>query len=76
MSDIEYFLDGEKVALVERLLPWQKRGLFYTASGYGAAIPTHYVTHWRGRWRRVYCTIYSNSGSAWVRVKGEKIFLR
>lgn len=50
------------------LLPWQKQGLTYTASGYGRRIPTRYMIQLPGslRWRRVYCCIYSNSGTCYV----------
>lgn len=74
MSKFE--IDGVQLETVERLLPWQARGLCYTASGYGAAIPSAYMVRYAGRWRRVYCTVYSNSGTCWIKVKGEKIFLR
>ena len=50
------------------LLPWQKAGLQYTASGYGKRIPTSYMVKLPGepRWRRVYCCIFSNSGTCYV----------
>lgn len=50
-----------------------------TVTGYGKAIPTDlYVilAERRQRYRRVYCTIYSNIGSLWIKVRGEKFFLR
>ncbi len=34
-----------------------------TRTGYGAAIPTSYMVHWCGKWRRVKCRIYSNNGT-------------
>jgi hypothetical protein len=37
----------------EQPLWWQERGLSYTASGYGAKIPSRYMIKWEGRWRRV-----------------------
>lgn len=48
------------------LLPWQKRGLSYTASGYGRKIPTTRQVRVNGRWRRVYCCIFSNSGTLYI----------
>jgi hypothetical protein len=51
---------------LERLLPWQARGLSYSASGYGNKIPTRYMVQWRGRWRRVYCACYGNSGTCYI----------
>ena len=47
-----------------------------TASGYGAKIPTSQMIKVENRWRRVYCTIYSNAGSCWITVDGEKLFIR
>jgi len=43
-----------------------------TASGYGKAIPTCTMIKLNGTWFRVYCTIYSNSGTCWIRSKGIK----
>lgn len=65
----------EDVTLIERLLPWQKRGLQQTASGYGARLTTTWVCHYQGRTRRVYCTIYSNIGTCWMVCNGKKIIL-
>jgi hypothetical protein len=50
------------------LLPWQRAGLSYTATGYGRKIPTQHMVKLPGspKWRRVYCCIYSNSGTCYV----------
>lgn len=50
----------------EAPLWWQKQGLQYTASGYGSRIPTHYMVKFNGRWRRVYCRIFSNVGTLYI----------
>jgi hypothetical protein len=57
------------------LLWWQERGLSYTRTGYGRKIPTSKMVRLDGchRWRRVYCTIYSNIGTCWIVVDGEKV---
>ena len=48
--------------------------LTWTATGYGAAIPSRQMVRFNGRWRRVYVRIYSNSGTAYIRTgKGESI---
>lgn len=57
----------------EKLLPWQARGLMYTATGYGKKIPTSKQLFVLNRWRRVYCSIFSNSGVCYVIVGGEKV---
>jgi hypothetical protein len=57
----------------EKLLPWQARGLMYTRTGYGKKIPTTKQLFILGRWRRVYCGIFSNSGVCYVMVDGQEI---
>lgn len=41
-------------------------GLTWTASGYGARIPMPYMVQVLGKWRRVYCRIYSNIGTLFI----------
>ena len=50
----------------ESLLWWQKRGLMYTSTGYGRKIPTQHMIKWGNKWQRVYCCIYSNSGTCYI----------
>jgi len=50
----------------ESLLWWQVKGLSYTQSGYGRKIPTEHMIRWGNKWRRVYCCIYSNSGTCYI----------
>jgi len=60
----------QTVALATKYAPlwWQLKCLSYTATGYGNRIPTPYMVQLPGspRWRRVYCCIYSNSGTCYV----------
>lgn len=35
-------------------------------TGYGARIPTQYMVLHNGRWKRVYCICYSNSGTLYI----------
>lgn len=53
-------------------LEWQKHGLQYTATGYGAKIPTQYKAFVNGKFRRVYCKIYSNIGTCFVMLGKQK----
>lgn len=69
-KDSEY--TGLSVVLNDNPLWWHKLGLSYTASGYGKAIPTTCTCTFKGKVRRVYCTIYSNSGTCWIVVDGIK----
>jgi hypothetical protein len=55
-----------EVPVKEKLLPWQRAGRQYTRSGYGSRIPTGYMVHFNDRWRRVYCVIWSNSGTLYI----------
>lgn len=62
------------LAVSERPLEWQRRGVQYTATGYGTKIPTSKVIRWSdGRKRRVYCDIYSNAGSCYCMIHGCKV---
>lgn len=45
--------------------PWSGR----TASGYGRAIPTGYMVFYARKWRRVYCAIFSNNGTLYIRTR-------
>jgi hypothetical protein len=44
-------------------------------SGYGSKIPTRWKIKYAGRWYRVYVMQYGNSGSAYIKVLGEVLFL-
>jgi len=50
----------------ESVLWWQAKSLSYTQSGYGRKIPTSHMIKWGNKWRRVYCCIYSNSGTCYI----------
>lgn len=61
------------------LLWWQEKGLSYTATGYGKRIPTPYMVRFNGRWRRVYCAIFSNVGTCYIgrlQPTGERLIVR
>ena len=45
---------------------WHTAGLQYTSSGYGSRIPTRTMVKHKGRWRRVYHCIWSNSGTSYI----------
>lgn len=61
--------------LIYSPLPWQKLGLQETASGYGAKLTSSYKISFEGKNYRTYSTCYGNSGSAWFKAKGKKIYL-
>ena len=43
--------------------------------GYGDKIPTQYMVFIDNKWRRVYCRIYSNIGTLYVLIKGERVII-
>lgn len=61
----------------QSLLWWQRKGLSFTRTGYGSRIPTSHMVQLPGssRWSRVYCMVYSNSGTCYVISKGERIII-
>jgi len=63
---------GAVVELVYQPMTHHLLGLSWTRSGYGSKIPTPYMARVEGRSRRVYSTVWSNSGTAWITVKGKK----
>lgn len=59
----------QKVDVLLAPMPHHLRGLQWTASGYGARIPTEWKILVNGKWRRVYCRIYSNNGTLFIGAK-------
>lgn len=39
-------------------------------------VQTSFMVNFQGRNRRIYCDIFGNSGSTYIIVKGEKVFVR
>lgn len=75
---MQYLDDLGTISIKENLLPWQRQGLSYTASGYGAKIPSRFMARIAGekRWYRVYVAQYGNAGSPYVIRSGKKYFLK
>ena len=65
-------LDLDTCEVITDLLWWQVCGLSYTATGYGGKIPSTRMVRLNNRWRRIYVAQYSNAGTAWVVLNGEK----
>ena len=59
----------------KEILPWQAMGLQYTSTGYGSKIPTRYMVKYNNKWRRVYCRIYSNSGTLYIGKLSDGLFI-
>ena len=45
---------------------WQALGLQESATGYGKRLTTRHMVQYRGKWRRVYCCVYSNVGTCYI----------
>ena len=65
----------EENEFVIRPLWWQKRGLMYTSTGFGRKIPTEKMVLFNNRLHRMYCCIYSNSGTCYIIHKGNWIVI-
>lgn len=70
------YLETQALETKIDLLTWQKQGLHYTATGYGGKIPTQYKVKHNGIWKRVYCAIYSNTGTLYIVQVGKKLIIR
>jgi len=76
MANISKKIEGvTALDLIDSPLEWQRKGLSFTASGYGKRIPTHYKLRYRGRLYRVYCCIYSNIGTIYITSKGVDLII-
>ena len=63
----------EKDELVESPLWFHRRGLMQTATGYGRKLTTEWKLRYNGRLYRIYCCIFSNSGTYYICSKGKEI---
>ena len=62
--------------IILRPLPWQERGLMATSTGYGKKIPTRKMLKINNRLHRIYCCIFSNSGSCYITYNKQTYYLR
>lgn len=72
----DHVTDTDDIPLIDAPLPHHDRGLQYTASGYGAKIPTRYKVRLNGRLYRVYATCYGNAASNWIKAGGTQWWVR
>ncbi len=65
--------DITKYEIFDKPLWFHEQGLSQTASGYGKALTSSRMVRLpNGREYRVYVTCYSNSGTSWIKMKGEQ----
>jgi hypothetical protein len=63
--------------VIDRPLAWQSAGLQQTASGYGRKLTSARIVRLPdGRERRIYVTIFSNIGTAWITLDGKRVIVR
>lgn len=55
-----------EVPIKVEMMPHHKTGRSWTATGYGARIPTVYMVQFHGKWRRVYAICYSNASTLFI----------
>jgi hypothetical protein len=70
------YIDSDNLLIKDDYLPWQEQGLQQTTSGYGNKLTTTRKLFYNNRWYRIYAICYSNCGSCYILVKGERMFLR
>ena len=70
------YIDWEESDIIDAPLWYHKRGLQQTASGYGSKLNTGKKLMVGNRKYRIYCICYSNSGSNYIIMKGERIYLK
>jgi hypothetical protein len=68
-------MSTEQVEHVEAPMYHHLNNLSYTATGYGAKLPTQYKIKWAGRWYRVYSICFSNCSTEYILSKGKKIIV-
>lgn len=56
----------KEVPVKDDPLPHHVAGLSFTRTGYGSRIPTRQKVFFNGKWRRVYCRVYSNIGTCYL----------
>lgn len=67
----------EPYEVIDRPLWFHLQGLQQTATGYGRKLTSsRCVTLPDGRVRRIYITIYSNAGTAWIVLDGKRRIIR
>jgi len=54
---------------------WQLKGLSETATGYGGKLTTSRMLWFQGRLHRIYCMLYSNSGTAYILTNGKRLLV-
>lgn len=68
-------ISAQRDELLDSPTDWQLAGLSETATGYGKSLNSGLMVWFEGKWRRIYVTCFSNSGTSWFRYKGKQIVI-
>lgn len=74
-DDSYHRIYADQSELIYNPLPWQKRGLMQTATGYGKKLTTAYMIKLGNRIYRIYCCIFSNNGTCFITRRGQEIII-
>jgi hypothetical protein len=62
-----YYIDNAE--LIHKPLWFHKMGLMQTATGFGKKLKTEYMIKLNNRLYRVYCRLFSNSGTCYIKTR-------
>ena len=66
---------ANKEELIDSPMWYHKRGLMQTATGYGRKLNSGLKINFEGKLYRIYVCQYSNAGTAYFTMKGERIIV-
>ena len=61
-----FYVNGQQCEAKHAPMRVHHLGLMQTATGYGKRIATAIMIRYNGKWRRVYCCIFSNVGTCYI----------
>lgn len=71
----DYALMEIKLQAKVSMLYHHMHNLQQTVSGYGKRLSTPYRVQYKGKWRRVYMCVYSNTGAAYIGKFEDRLFI-
>lgn len=71
----QYMINNTIVESKHAPLYCHERGLMQTSTGYGKRLATATMVRYNGKWRRVYCAIYSNIGTCYIGKLSDNLFV-
>lgn len=71
-----FFINGIECRAKHSPMKVHNLGLMQTSTGYGKKIATATMVNYKGKWRRVYCAIYSNIGTCYIGKLEDNLILK